>query len=645
MTLRAFAQLLSLLALTLVFFPASAADNEPQRKLFEQASKALQTHQLARYQQLRAELGDYALAPYLDYSYLLHRLDQVPLSAVEVFLNEHSKTFFGERLRARLLNKLADRRDWHNYLLFYQGSQSSERQCYQAQALIHTGNYAEARTLVSELWLVPGSQDKACDPVFRFGRDQGVINDDLIWERLMLSLRHHQFDLARYLSGQVEANHTALAWTERWQTIHRQPLQLLRQLPAEVTDDRISLAHDLPLAREIILHGIKRLARRDFDKAFDEWQRLSPHYSFSDEERAEARRIIGLWAALNRDNKALKYFGDSASAWRVRAALWQQDWQAVQEAIAALDWQEQQTNQWKYWLGRSQAALGNKVAAQVTWQAIAGERDYYSFLAADQLGQDYQMNHHPIVVDEAAKAALKSTDSFQRLREFYALDMDLEARREAYHMQQHLSRDELMLVATETHTWPWHYQTIALLGRAQYWDALDLRFPLIYMPYFTQTAQQVGLDASWLMAIARQESAFNAQARSHAGAMGLMQVMPATGELMGRQLNQPLINHRELYVPERNIALGGAYLKRVFVQKQRNPVLATASYNAGPHRVKNWLPETPLPADIWAENIPYNETRHYIRAVMSYAATFDFQRNRPVTPLKERMPTVQPANP
>lgn len=641
MTLRPFVHFLSMLALMLAFLPASIADNETQRKLFEQANKTLQTHQLARYQQLRDELDDYALAPYLDYLYLLHRLDQVPLSTVDTFLSKHSETFFGERLRSRLLGKLADRRDWQNYLRFYQASQSSQRQCYHAQALIQTGDYTKARALVSELWLVPGSQDKACDPVFKFGRDQGVIDDDLIWERLMLALRYHQFDLANYLSGEVEANHTAMAWTERWQRIHSQPLSLLRQLPAEVKNDRVSLAHDLPLAREIVLHGIKRLARSDHDKAFDEWQRLSPHYSFSDEERTEARRTIGLWAALNRDSDALRYFGDSASVWRVRAALWQQDWRAVQQAIAALDQQEQQTNQWQYWLGRSQAALGNENAAQKTWKAIADQRDYYSFLAADRLGQDYQMNHYPIVVNETAKAALKSTDSFQRLREFYALDMNLEARREAYQMQQHLSRDELMLVATETHTWPWHHQTIAFLGRAQYWDALDLRFPLIYMPYFKQTAQKVGLDPSWLIAIARQESAFNPEARSHAGAMGLMQVMPATGELMGRELNQPLGNHRELYLPERNIALGGAYLKRVFVQNQRNPVLATASYNAGPHRVKNWLPDSPLPADIWAENIPYNETRHYIRAVMSYAATFDFQRNQPVTPLRDRMPDVQ----
>lgn len=642
MTLRTSTCLLTLIALMLAFMPVSAADKDSQRRLYEQASKALQTHQLARYQQLRAQLDDYVLAPYLDYLYLIHRLDQVPLSAVEAFLDKHHDTFFGERLRARLLDKLADRHDWQNYLYFYQDSQSGQRQCYRAQALIHTGDYATARSLVPDLWLVPGSQDKACDPVFKFGRDQGIIDDDLIWERLMLALRHNQFAIARYLSGQVTARHTAEAWTKRWQSIHGQPLELLRQLPVEADEDRVSLGHDLPLAREIILHGIKRLARRDHDTAFDEWQRLSPHYSFTNEQGQDARRSIGLWATLNRDDDALRYFGDSVSVWRVRAALWQQDWRAVQKAISVLDTDEQQTNQWQYWLGRSQAALGDEQAANTTWQAIADERDYYSFLAADQLGQAYQMNHAPIVMDETTKAKLKATDSFQRLHEFYALEMDLEARREAYYMQQHFDREALMLAATETHTWPWHHQTIALLGRAQYWDALDLRFPLIYTNYFEQTARQTGLDASWLIAIARQESAFNPGARSHAGAMGLMQVMPATGELMGRELNQPLINQRELYVPERNIALGGAYLKRVFDDKQQNPVLATASYNAGPHRVKNWLPNRPLPADIWAENIPYNETRHYIRAVMSYAATFDYQRQRPIIPLRDRMPVVQP---
>jgi soluble lytic murein transglycosylase len=160
-----------------------------------------------------------------------------------------------------------------------------------------------------------------------------------------------------------------------------------------------------------------------------------------------------------------------------------------------------------------------------------------------------------------------------------------------------------------------------------------------------QAGQITGLNPSWLMAIARQESAFNPQARSHAGARGLMQLMPATGKLTAKLIKAPLKHTNELYQPDRNISLGSAYLRKMLDDNQSNPVLATASYNAGPHRVVKWLPNQTLEAPIWAENIPFNETRHYVQNVMTYAAIFDHQRNQTIKPLSQRMPAVQPKKP
>ena len=176
------------------------------------------------------------------------------------------------------------------------------------------------------------------------------------------------------------------------------------------------------------------------------------------------------------------------------------------------------------------------------------ERDFYAFLAADKVEAEYAMNHHPIVAEPQYSESIISMDSVQRMREFYLQDELLDARREAYFLQQTLTPRELQIVATETHKWGWHNQTIALLGTARYWDALDLRFPVLYDTEMRQASADVGVDASWLLAIARQESAFNPRARSHAGAMGLMQVMPATGKQVGRWLNKPLKQDSELII-------------------------------------------------------------------------------------------------
>ncbi|AFJ02911.1 Soluble lytic murein transglycosylase precursor [Methylophaga frappieri] len=634
-----------LLSYSLAGFAAS--DRETQRKTYEQARQSLQSNQLTEFQRLRNQLDDYPLQGYLDYLYLRQRLTMVNDDSVMAFLEKHEDTFYAERLRQAMLDKLAATKQWSSFLRFYQESASAQRQCQYTQALIHTGQHQLAQQSAKALWLVGYSQPKACDPVFTYLAANNAISDDMRWERLRLALRNNAFGLARYLAKTVNASATALAWTERWETIHQNPPVLLNQLPAQVDHNRISLANDVPLAREIILHGLHRLARQDPDKAWLQWQRLKDAYRFSDSDRQQIHRQIGLWAALNRSDNALRYFGETQNEpWRVRAALWQQNWPAVKMAIASLDDNLRQEAKWQYWLARSLYETGDKEAAAAIWRTISDARDYYAFLAADRLDLDYQMHDRDINASAAEQAEIRQTAGYQRLYEFFHLNEDLEARREVYYLQNVLSKRQLELLALETHRWGWHDQTIALLGRAQSWDPLDQRFPLVHTEAIQQAAKMNKLDNAWLIAIARRESAFNPTARSHAGALGLMQVMPATGRSTAKLLGQPLSSVSELLQPESNIRIGSRYLKQVYSDLQRNPVLATAAYNAGPHRVNRWLPtQQALPADIWAENIPFNETRHYIRAVMSYAAIFDYQLQQPITRLKQRMPDVQPVTP
>jgi len=621
---------------------------QKQRQLFQQAKKALETNQLNLYQRQLQQLEDYPLQPYLEYLYFRHRLNHVSSKDISRFLEQQQGTFFAERLLTAWLDRLASQKRWSDYVQFYQPHQSDSRQCYYAQALLEIGKQQEAFKLAADLWLVPQSQHKACDPVFSRWKQAGFLTEPLRHQRMMLALRANQFSLANYLAKSTAQTEQDQAWVKRWQDIHKNPHSLLKQLPASPpkNQDQVSLTRDLALSREIIIHGLERLARRSPEQAYKSWLSLKDHYQFSLQDEIQVRTTIGRWAALNRDDKALIYFGNlPGGEWQARAALWVQDWRAVRKAIKQLDEKEANSSRWQYWLGRSQAALGEHAAANATFNGILGERDYYSFLASDHLTQPYAMNDRPLQFTEQEMSAVKQDPAIQRLHEFYAQDMMLEARREAYHLKLNRSDRELQMIATLTHQWGWHNQTIALLGKAKYWDALDLRFPVVFDTAVLKAGKTNGLDPSWVLAIARQESAFNPTARSHAGAMGLMQLMPDTGRLISKLVNRPLKRLSELYHPERNIELGSAYLRRMYDQNQQNPVLATASYNAGPHRVARWLPSEQLDADIWAENIPFNETRHYVQTVMSYAAIFDSQRNQTIKPLSERMPAIKPKTP
>lgn len=638
---------LAFLALPAFALADSNAQLEKQRQTFQFALKALETNQISLYRQFQERLDGYPLQGYLQYLYLRHRLEQVSTAEIQTFLDQEKDTFYAERLRAFWLERLAKQQRWQDYLAFYQPPQSAERECYQLQALLATGQRKLAFELTPKMWLVPHSQHKACDPVFARWQQAGLLTEELRKQRMMLALRDNQFSIASYLARSGPQAASELAWVERWKTIHNNPISLLKQLPANPpADNSVTLARDEALSREIIVHGLTRLARRSPEQAFEQWQKLRDHYQFSEQEQIEARRAIGTWAALNRDDRALIYFGNiPGGEWQARAAIWQQDWRAAIKAIKQMNIDEQASTRWQYWLGRSQAGLGQDEAARETFAAIVGQRDYYSFLASDELAKPYAMNHRPISVSAEVLNDFRQQPAVQRLYEFYQQDMMLEARREGYYQSQHRSDAELQMLATITHEWGWHNQTIALLGKAQYWDALDLRFPVIFDKAMQQAGQNTGLDPSWLLAIARQESAFNPTARSHAGALGLMQLMPDTGRLISKLINRPLKQLDELYHPERNIELGSAYLKRMLDENQRNPVLATAAYNAGPHRINRWLPTEPLDATIWAENIPFNETRHYVQTVMSYAAIFDSQRNQAIKPLSERMPAIKPKTP
>ena len=628
---------IAMLLMSQLVSASERSDLAEQRQQFQLAKQALKNKNFDQFDQLKQGLEHYPLYGYLDYLFLRSQLNVITAPRIQQFLSDHEGSFYADRLRNVWLDKLAQQKKWHQFLLYYQSPQPASRQCLRLQALIKTGRYQQALADIPELWLVSRSQHRFCDPAFRYWQQQGYPSDDMRWQRIQLALNNKQFNLATYLAKPLANKYHAQDWIARWKKLQQNPLATLTTLPDSV---------DKQISQDFIKAGISLLARRSTAQAFDYWQTVNRSDRFSQHYKNELRAIIGKRAALNRQDRTLEFYGDLPNEeWRVRAALWQQNWAEVGKAIKSLAKEEQQEARWQYWLARSLSEQGQQQQANEQLQQLVNERDYYGFLAADKLGQQYQMNHNPIVTELSELATFVKRPDIIKLREFYALSMTIESRRQAYHLRQKLTPDELKLLALLTHQWGWHNQTISFLGKARYWDDLSLRFPVLYDEQVREAGKQYQLDPSWLLGVARQESAFNPTARSHVGAMGLMQLMPKTGELTARLINKPIRSLSELLNPSRNIQLGSAYLKLMYDKNQKNPVLATASYNAGPHRVLRWLPESRLPADIWIENIPFNETRKYTRNVLTYAAIFDYQRNKDIINISDRMPAVQPKTP
>jgi len=289
------------------------------------------------------------------------------------------------------------------------------------------------------------------------------------------------------------------------------------------------------------------------------------------------------------------------------------------------------TNRWRYWQARSlELAQPQNPEAQTLYKGLARERDFYGFLAADRSQSSYSLNNKPLVLSQALINKVRNTPGVRRALEFHARGQIVDGRREWYHVSRHFNRDEMVAQAKLAYDLKWYFPAIRTISQAQYWDDLDIRFPMAHRETLVREAKVRGLHSSWVFAITRQESAFMDDARSGVGASGLMQLMPGTAKETARKFSIPLASPQQVLDPDKNIQLGAAYLSQVHSQFNGNRVLASAAYNAGPGRVRQWLRGADhLSFDVWVESIPFDETRQYVQNVLSYSVIYGQKLNSP----------------
>ncbi|MDO3386400.1 transglycosylase SLT domain-containing protein [Gilvimarinus sp. SDUM040013] len=607
--------------------PSAIADKSEQRKLYDQAQQALSASRYTDYRKLAVGLEHYPLLPYLEYRYIRRRLSRVGANEIDQFLADYPDSYLAEKLERAWVEKLAERRQWQNVLKYYRADNStSELKCYQLRARVITSDQTAFDEVV-DLWNVGKSQHKACDPLFAAWQDAGYLSDDIAWQRFEKTMQARQRSLARYVSRQMSAPVKELA--DLYYQVDRNP-KLLKQM------SRFSEQSDR--MQSLILHGLQRLSLRDSKLAIDLWHRYDAQQLFNDEDRLTTQRYIAVRLlrqghtaethALLASSPALNT--ESVIESLVRDALRNQDWQGVAKWIAALPEATQQSERWRYWSARALAQTGTEEAvakARDIYSEVAGTRSFYGFLASDILQQEYQLLDKPLEVSGPLRDLVASNPAIQRARELLIIGDNLNARREWYHTTQRMSEPEIVAAGKLAESWGWHRNGIQAMIQVSYWDDLGTRFPLAYQEHVESTAKDTTLEPHLLFAIARQESAFTPDARSSAGALGLMQLLPSTAKQTASRAGMRVSNH-DLLNPQTNIALGGRYLNQLMEQFGGNRILAAAAYNAGPYRVKQWLnrdENTRVPYDIWIETIPYRETRGYVQNVLAYSVIYGYR--------------------
>lgn len=636
--------------LVLISPPAQSEAASPhllgeQREAFIKAMDAVRKKRYRTYLKLSESLEGYPLYGYLKYEYLRRRLHSASPKEVQDFIKTYSDSPISRRLLGAWLYTLARKGDWSTYRENYVEMKSAPLQCNNLRSRVRGGERGEqVMNDIAAMWTVGHSQADECDPLFAWWRKQGGITPELAWKRMSLALEERNITLAKALKKYLQKHNHKLA--DLRVKGHYKPHKYL---------DKIMLLEDDEKTREVLAHTMKRLARRDLMGAYDKWQQVRVRFAFTKEQRTDVDRYLALKAGWQHRPEAVAWLGDVAiddkdvRVWRIRSAMLQKNWDVALMWIDRLPADMAATDQWTYWRARVLQEIGIERSDAVTtnlarqlFAGLSGSRNFFGFLAADNMGQPYTIETDSIEYDERELAVMVEHPTLVRAYELYKIGMIVSARREWSWLTRTLSERQLRLAAILANRWGWHDRAIMTVAKGDHFDDLDIRFPTLYQDAVTSSARSVDIDPAWVYGVVRQESAFMVDARSSAGAMGLMQLMPTTARLTARLLNTTIKNKRELLDARKNIRLGSAYLKRMLDVNNGHQILATASYNAGPHRVKKWMPPQELAADIWAESIPFTETRRYVRRVMAYTTIFNKRLDGKHKSISERMPVIIP---
>lgn len=604
-----------------------------------------------------ARLTEHPLAAYPEYWQLLGRirLDE-PRAAADVaqFMRRHTDTYIADRLRFDWALALASRGDYAGLereavqLAPAWWTDDSQLRCYLALSKYRKASAQQADVLARDArQLLANTKDSAGEGCLAL--TEALLTDGRIsvWDRTRALVEQNQFDTAKRIG--------ARALDQSGRPVDQKLLMQAIDRPAAFLT-----AHERRLTevqRELAIVAIVRLARDNPQDAAEYAGAL--HLLLTPEQRGIVWGRIGHMAALRLMREANDWYRrggehigigpdaarvDEVLEWQARSALRANDWKTVKTTIDRMPSSLRDDPTWIYWYGRALHQAGRAAEAQDHFARIAQQFHFYGQLAAEELGQPIALPARAETPTAEEVAPFAANPGFARAFKFYELGLRVEGNREWNWQMRGLSDRQLLAAAEFARQRGVLDRMINTSDRTKSEFDFAQRFPAPFRDSLIQYSAPLGLDENWIYGLIRQESRFIMDARSSVGASGLMQLMPATARYVAKKMNVPNFTPARVSELDFNLQLGTGYLKMVLDDLDGSPMLATAAYNAGPGRPRVWRSSLVRPVEgaVFAETIPFNETRDYVKKVMSnsvyYAALFDNK-----TPsLKARLGTIAP---
>mgnify|MGYP006277036223 CR=1 FL=1 len=624
---------------------ATPARGEPSDADFLAAKAAFERADRAKLAILAPRLTGHPLQPYVAYWQLRLGLDSAIRDDVLGYASRWPDTPLADRLRGEWLKVLGRRGDWDTFALDYPAvtEPDTEISCYGIQ-LQRRREGDPALAAAKPLWFTGQATPDACDPLFTalIRSNDLTVTDRLA--RFRLATEAGNFRLAQSIAVDLPPEERITA----------------RQFAAVDRDPVKALAHgDFAWAhvggRELALYALERAARADPVAARAAWLRQRTHLPAA--ERLVGNARLAFHAARQLAPAANDWYREAAGApmnelqraWQVRAALRVGAWPEVLAAIDAMPGKQAQEASWRYWRARALAALGRADEAAIAYAALAHEANFYGVLSSEALGRATLPGRIAEAVDPSPPApSATALDAFgaragvARTVRLARLGMRPESQREWVYVIRGADDQGLLVAAEYARRQGLYDRAINTADRTVAHHDFGLRYLTPYREHFSAAARDSTADEALLFGIARQESRFSSNIVSSAGAVGLMQLMPPTAKWVARQLGHSDYRASEISDVGVNTRFGAYYFKYWHDRLDRLPALAAAAYNAGPGRAQAWRAGVPLEGAIWVETIPFNETRDYVKKVLTNAMFYARELNQPYLSLTARLGTVPP---
>jgi soluble lytic murein transglycosylase len=607
---------------------------------FLAAQEAFHAGDAIKLERFAQRLKTSPLEVYASYYQLRLGLENAAPLVVKSFLSRPEDTPIIDRLRGEWLKLLGKKQQWELFDAEYPRlvNDEAELACYAIQS--RRRNQEQAALLEARgLWFNGKEQPESCLVLFEAALSAGVISEQDVLRRLRLALEANNVSLAQKLAERLEGKYSGLSADLK--TASADVERYLEKLaPRDINDSQ----------RIVALFALHRLAKQSPELAAARWAGMSAYFSEDDQQYFYG--WLGYEAARNQHARALEWFREAANiqlnerqlAWRVRAALRAQDWAEALASINAMNAQQQHEAAWLYWKARALQELGKPVEARNLFVMLSGELNFYGQLAGDELSSSPVLSEtvQTYKPDQQAIEAILELPGIRRTLALYRVESYNDALEEWRWVLRNLNDRELLTAAEIARRNKMYDRAIGAADRTVSVHDFSLRYLAPYRDALQTHIREHGLEEAWVYGLMRQESRFAHSAKSDAGAAGLMQIMPETARWLAGKLGLKSYRNKLINQLDTNLRLGTYYMKTILTQFGDNPVLATAAYNAGPQRADQWRGNRPLEGAIYAETIPFEETREYVKKVMSNTVYYARQFNAPSHPLKQRMGVVAP---